>query len=392
MSWAEVPRPDAEADADKAGQTGSALTRDTAAGLGRSPQNRPTGNSAKELIGHLPGFVFRAAHDGQRLRFLYASPNCMELWGQSADHLNASAGGFADQIHAQDRDAFQAALQLGIDTGLWNWDGRIHTPHGLKWVNVRARVLRGEGALPESVGIMLNVSRLHQREMDLLDRSVALRDMATRLEAVREQERARLARNLHDDLGQVLTAMKMDIGSLRQATRAGDTDRLTELLGTLDRMVDLASDAGRRVAAELRPGVLDLGVEAALRWLTGSFAQRYGIAVTCDVDVAEPVDALVCAEVFRIAQEALTNIARHASARHAWLRLVRIDGQLQLDVEDDGRGMPEQEPAVAQRPTFGLRGMQERADLLGGDMVTSRSVHGGLHLQVRLPDKDVVHA
>lgn len=335
-----------------------------------------------DLIEELPGFVFRLRHEGVALRFDFASANCLAVVGLSAEVLRASANDFLAMIEAQDLAAFHAGLQASAATGFWNWEGRLQTPHGQKWVNVRART-RSLGALAvEAVGIMLNVTQSHLRESQLLNLSTDLRQIASHLESVREAERARMARDLHDDLGQVLTALQMDVALLRRQVGAGQAQ---ELFGNVDKLIQAAAEAGRRVAAELRPSVLDLGLKAALRWMAEQHARRYGIRVHTELSDCGTTDELIATELFRVAQEGLTNVARHAHARQAWVRCSdRGGGRACISVEDDGVGYAPQ-AVPGSRPSLGLRGMRERAAVFGGSFQLDQSPHGGVRVMVCLP-------
>lgn len=340
------------------------------------------------LIDSLPGFVFVLRHRGGLLTFRYASSGCMPLCGLDPGDLLASAEPLLRLIDPHDLPAFHSTLQASVTSGFWNWEGRLQTASGRKWVNVRARTRTLDPLTAESTGIMLNVTQSHLRESHLLDLSVDLRHIASHLESVREAERARMARDLHDDLGQILTALQMDLALLR---RQADPARSGALFDNVDRLIRAASDAGRRVAAELRPNVLDLGLEAALRWLAEQYSGRYGIEVRVEFASGADISELIAAEFFRIAQEALTNVVRHAHAHRAWIRCGDAEGhQVCLAVEDDGRGYAVPDRAAA-RPSLGLRGMRERAAVFGGTFELDRSPHGGVRVRVCLPPRGAEH-
>ncbi|WP_079420499.1 PAS domain-containing sensor histidine kinase [Thiomonas intermedia] len=335
-----------------------------------------------ELVDQLPGFVFRLRHGGDPLQCDFASANCHEVCGLPIGELRDLAQRIIDRIDPQDLAPFHASLQASVASGFWNWEGRLHTQHGLKWVNVRARTRSLDALTAESTGIMLNVTHSHQRESQLLTLSSDLRQVASHLESVREAERARMARDLHDDLGQVLTALQMDVALLRRQFGASDS---TDLFGNVDKLIRTAAEAGRRVAAELRPSVLDLGLKAALRWMAEQYAKRYDLRVITDLSYLCEVDDLIATELFRIAQEGLTNVARHAKARQAWVRCVDAQGgQICISVEDDGLGYTPQH-ASPSRPSLGLRGMRERAAVFGGSFQLDASPHGGARVRVCMP-------
>jgi PAS domain S-box-containing protein len=192
-----------------------------------------------------------------------------------------------------------------------------------------------------------------------------LRALATKLESVREEERTQIARELHDQLGQALTAMKFDLASLTD--RLGKKDAtLAKNVKTVTAQMDGMIKTVRRIATELRSGMLDdFGLAASIEWQACDFEKRTGIV--CDVSVpAEdlPLTRAQSVELFRIFQEALTNVARHSKAQHIEVKLATTPEVLTLQVHDDGRGIQAQE--IVGLHSLGLLGMRERANRLGG--------------------------
>lgn len=201
-------------------------------------------------------------------------------------------------------------------------------------------------------------------EARVLESERNLKALSDRLIAVQEEERRRIAREVHDDLGQLLTALKMDIGGLIEASRPGTVPE--PLRERIRRTLDQTVESVQRISAELRPAVLDdLGLIEAIEAEGRLFEERTGIECDLSLDPIEirPSRALESA-IFRIAQEALTNVARHADATRVELRLRSRSGRVLVDIRDDGRGISEAEshgPA-----SLGLIGMRERAAILGG--------------------------
>jgi signal transduction histidine kinase len=182
---------------------------------------------------------------------------------------------------------------------------------------------------------------------------------------VREEERTRIAREVHDELGQALTSCKLDLSLLANKlpkNLAPLKDKAKALSGHIDATIQTV----RRIATELRPGILDhLGLIAALEWQANEFQTRTGIK--CDVrsDLHEPaLTADLATTFFRIFQETLTNVIRHAGATHVMVHLKEAAGRIILEVKDNGRGIPPDE--IANPRSMGLLGMKERAALLGG--------------------------
>jgi signal transduction histidine kinase len=194
-----------------------------------------------------------------------------------------------------------------------------------------------------------------------------------------EKERKAVARELHDELGQLLTALRMDSVWLRD--RLKDTDaKASERALTMCTLIDKTIDGVRSMAIRLRPGVLDtLGLVDALEWLTSDFEKRTSITCFFNLAPAPDIKDTLATAAYRIAQEALTNIARHAGAGRVDVSLGVEDGVLSLVVSDDGRGFDLQH--LAESEGLGLAGMRERASLAGGSLeVQSRQ---GMGTQVR---------
>jgi PAS domain S-box-containing protein len=206
--------------------------------------------------------------------------------------------------------------------------------------------------------------------------------LPARMESVREDERTGIAREIHDELGQALTALKMDIAWV--ARRVRDADDVTSKLGEMTELADQVIQSVRRISAELRPGILDdLGLSAAIEWQADEFAARHGIACTVRSKLGElRLDRGLATAVFRIFQEALTNIARHASATQVDVHLRLERGQLRLDVEDDGVGLTD---AAHRNGGLGLLGMRERARRLGGDCTITRRTGRGTAVSLIVP-------
>ena len=197
-----------------------------------------------------------------------------------------------------------------------------------------------------------------------------LRALATQVERVREEERRTLAREIHDQLGQPLIGLKMDLAWLRNnLPPAIEPDPL--LSATMDSMVDLTDRSiqeVRRLITQLRPPVLDnLGLEAAIEWQVGDLKQRTGIAGEFVSSLKGlTLDPNLATALFRILQEALTNVARHALATHIKIRLGQSNGALLLEIEDNGRGITASELEDSQ--SFGIIGMRERALVFGREV------------------------
>ncbi|WP_181145931.1 PAS domain-containing sensor histidine kinase [Burkholderia multivorans] len=217
-----------------------------------------------------------------------------------------------------------------------------------------------------------------------------LRELSANLQNVREEEKTRIARELHDDLGQQLTALKMDLSVVEQRLRAPahaapDATVLAHLQG-MRKLIDATVASVRRIAADLRPVMLDdLGLVPAIEWLANDFTNRYGIDVERHVETGGiAFTSAGATTLFRIVQEALTNVARHADATRVALRLDVEDGFCVLRVADNGHGAPPGGPAHEDK-SFGLIGIRERAHMLGGTVTIDTAPARGFSITVALP-------
>jgi two-component system sensor histidine kinase UhpB len=228
----------------------------------------------------------------------------------------------------------------------------------------------------------IEVEELTRTFNEMLDRLEAeRRESATRALRAQEAERLRVARGLHDEVGQVLTGVLLQLDSLDKAdrvTRAGDIEETK-------RSIRGALEEVRRIARELRPEMLEhLGLVSALTELSRKFADQSGLRVSRRfADDLPPLSEEVEIAVYRVAQESLTNIARHADASRVEIELESGPGSVVLRVADDGRGLPDA-PIRANGHT-GLRGMRERALLVGGALAVKRSSEGGVEVRLEVP-------
>ncbi len=211
-----------------------------------------------------------------------------------------------------------------------------------------------------------------QAEEQLQHSHEQLRALAAHLQSIREEERGRIAREIHDELGQALTALKMDLVWIKKKLSTGNERSsralLTNKLHTMSMLVDSTIHSVRRIATELRPGLLDdLGLVPALEWQAREFQTHTGIRyrfLSCREEIALEEDRAVA--IFRIFQEALTNVVRHSQATMVEISLQEEAGGLMLEIKDNGRGIPESK--ITDTKSIGLIGMRERALLLGGNL------------------------
>jgi signal transduction histidine kinase len=210
-----------------------------------------------------------------------------------------------------------------------------------------------------------------------------LRDLSAHLQNIREEERIHIAREMHDELGQLLTGFKMDVSWLNKKLTANDDPLIQEKLSEMVMIIDEAVKFVRRIAAELRPGILDdLGLIPALDWHSKEFEKRFKIPVEFSYDQEElKTTPGIATGLFRMYQESLTNVARHSEAKRVTSRIEIRSNEIQLSIKDDGKGFNTSQESK----TLGLLGMRERAAMIGGHLEIKSTPGRGTHVLIRVP-------
>jgi len=348
---------------------------------------RTQATDLRAVFAHLPGMAFQVLRqaDGS-VTLPYVSAQSAQLLGIKAASLRARPERFAELIHAADKPDYLARLaEAGSVPMSFNWEGRIHIEawQDVKWVNLRVRRRdTPEGALWD--GIMLNVTQSREAEAEIRRQRTQLAALTAHVETVKEQERLNLAREVHDDLGGNLTAIKIGLSWLLRHL-PDDSHALVKRTAYLDNVVDQTIEATHRIAANLRPPVLDFGIVSAIEWQIRRFGHTTGIACSLDAPAeAIPLAADAAIAVFRIVQEALTNVAKHAQATRARVSLALDAGTLVATVTDNGRGVQAGTPRNGSHG-FGVLGMTERAAALGGELTVAPAPRRGTRVTLRVP-------
>lgn len=233
------------------------------------------------------------------------------------------------------------------------------------------------------VGTLVDMTEQKRSEEQLKRSQQDLRALASRLQGAHEEEKTQIAREIHDELGQTLTGIKFELARMGKA--GDDKQKLHTQIESINRLVDDAIQTVRRIASELRPGVLDeLGLAAAIEWQAGDFEKRTGIPCKVQLPSDElDLDLDRSTAVFRVFQETLTNVLRHARATRVEVTLKRENGSVLLEVQDNGDGIADS--AIENSQSIGLLGMRERVTSFGGEFRISGSCGKGTRVTVRLP-------
>jgi two-component system, NarL family, sensor histidine kinase UhpB len=341
----------------------------------------------RAIVSNTPGLVYQflQKRDGS-VSFPYLSEGCHALLGITAARLRANPSLLLELILPEDRDSYLGTMEASAATmRAWNWEGRIWIEKwkDVKWINLRStpRALPGEGVQWE--GIMTNITHSKLLETALKTSRQQLAELSSHVETVKEKERTRIAREIHDDLGGNLTAIKMAIALVKRRLPPEDT-ALAERTGYVDTLIDRTIESIHRISIDLRPSVLDCGIVAAIDWQAKEFEKQVGIPCefSCNEEYID-LHADQATALFRIFQETLTNIGKHANATRVKVRLLSDKRNVQLKVGDDGRGIAATDRLKAK--SFGIRGMVERANALGGNLSVSRASGGGTNVALKLP-------
>lgn len=289
----------------------------------------------------------------------------------------------------RDRDELAArALQgiIGVIQGTlprFYLEYPCHAPDAQRWFTMHVSPFRRAGS-PGAVVAHENITDRKESEDRIRELADALRRLSSHLDDTREEERGHLAREIHDELGQALTALKMDVTELR-GHGASLPERARDRLTIMSALIDQTSRTVQRLTGELRPPMLDeLGLHAAVTWYIQDFEERFSIACTrTRFDDPPPTDRKRATALYRILQESLTNVARHANAEEIEIAFSYDDGQVTLQVQDDGKGITDEE--IRKPNSHGILGMRERVEAYGGTLRISGRAGGGTAVHVTLP-------
>ena len=338
--------------------------------------------------------VFETAADGMRIvdrdfRVLRANDTFAELVGLSKDEI---IGRKCSEVFRGDRcDTPGCPLTRVLDGDLYvEYDADKVRSDGVSVPCIVSATpfRRPDGTIVGIVEDFKDISERKRAERGLKETGERLRELAAHLQSIREEERSRIAREIHDELGQVLTALSLDARWLykRLPEERGDLQEKARKMGEL---ITATVSSVSRICSELRPAILDdVGLSAAIEWQAGEFSSRTGIA--CSIETKPPQIKLseeLSVAIFRIFQETLTNIVRHAKATEVDVALRLTPHEFSMRVSDDGIGMEHSEPHKMN--SFGLLGVKERVRGFGGEMTVRTGDLGGACLDIVIPDPDL---
>jgi PAS domain S-box-containing protein len=355
--------------------------------LGRRIHMEPeTVQASRQIVNHVSEAIISA---DQSNTIVMANPAAAALFGTSVERMVGSPLGHyiegpAEGAAAEPVDYFRPGSGRA---------GRRATDYTVTGVRIdgerfpiEGSVSRANAGAPFYTVVMRDVSERRRVQEKLSRSNDQLRQLSAALQTIREEERTHIARELHDDLGQLLASLRMDLTLLQKADGTpGESLRL--MRGMEDNLLTAITSL-RRIATNLRPRALDEGgLYFALQGLRDDFIERYAIPTTLLADEAElRLDDAASTAIFRIVQEALTNIARHADATRVMMNLFRLNSDLLITIRDDGRGIRPEDMEKAE--SLGLIGMRERVWAMKGEISIGADEPQGTRIDIVLPLHD----
>jgi PAS domain S-box-containing protein len=342
----------------------------------------------RQLNLHLDNSPLAVVEADREFRIIRWTGTAQQIFGWTAAEMMGKHLADLFWVYDEDRSAVErimSDMQQGQNFSNIHRNRNIHKDGSIvqcEWYNTAT--YDPSGQLVSVLSQALDVTERNQARRELEQSREQLRALSQYLQSVREEERTFMAREIHDELGQALTATKMDLTWISKHLSPKQT-LLAEKIAILSNLIDATIQTVRRVATELRPGMLDdLGLVPALEWQIQEFSRRTGIRYQLDLgEDLRPLERDVVTVLFRIFQETLTNITRHAQATEVKVRLIDAPDQVTLIIQDNGRGI--QSAEMNNPRSLGLLGMRERALSVGGTLTIQGALQEGTCVTVSVP-------
>lgn len=320
------------------------------------------------------------------ISFVYLSDSCKQLLGLPKNMLMEQPDLFFNIMLREDLARFcMMASQSEESMQVLNWEGRIWVEEwgDFKWLNLRATPRRIHGGVTQWGGVMTNITQSMKEKLEVIESREQLAKISIQLDYVKEEERKRISREIHDDIGGNLTAIKIGINGLQ--LKLDDHQKvLKDKALYLLSIVDATFEAVHKIVSDLRPDILELGIVEALSWQTKEFEKRMDISCHFSSNKEEiTLDSNQEVALYRICQEAFSNISKYAQAKHVSVILNCLPEHIMMQIEDDGLGMQPSERF--KENSFGIKGMSERVVALDGDFNIDSDPKKGTTITMKLP-------
>jgi len=316
-------------------------------------------------------------------RFQYVSPSYCEMFGKKEEELLGQT--FISLVHKRGQEvAAKVIKNLYHPPYTCYIEQQALTKDGWRWLAWAIRsILDKKNNMRAIVGVGRDITDRKRVDEALRNSQQQLRNLTAHLHSAREEERARIARAIHDELGQTLTALKMDLSWLSKRFPK-DQKSFLEKTESMSKLVDMTVKTMRRISTELRPGILDdLGLISAIEWQTEEFQKHTGIKVEIKLDKEIVVSKALSTTIFRILQEALTNVARHSKAKKVKVSFIKKKNDLVLKIDDNGVGITKKQ--IHDSKSLGLIGMRERVYPYNGNVEIKGMKGKGTTVTVSIP-------
>lgn len=358
-------------------------------------------NTLHTFLDSLPGMACQIRLDKHgELHLPYVSEGSLDLLGLMPREVEKTPQLLLGRLHDDDKAEFHASMLLSMTQATaWNWEGRFVLPdtQEIKWLNLRASHHKTNSQGTFWKGFIVNITQNKLAENEIKLSRQRLRELSSHIETIKEEERTRIAREIHDEIGVLLTALRMDLAWLKQRLPA-DLHALHEKTQDMTQLLDTAGKSVNNLVHSLRPGFLDcFGIVAAIEIEAGEFTKRTGIPCKIsksseDIEVSDEQSITL----FRVFQETLNNIMKHANAKQVKVQIISDKGCcefnqkqscIELIVRDNGCGFDD---VARNKPrSFGLRGIQERIGQLGGKVKISSKPGKGTKIAVCMPTEHI---
>lgn len=344
------------------------------------------------LSENAPDMIF--SQDIKTLGYNYVNSSSVKLTGYFPEDYYNKPGLLKSLVDMEWKEQYDFSMKLVLSASKpIPFEFMINHKNGNKiWLNQRSIVVRNNKNEPVSIeAILTDVTERKNYETKLEETTLKLRALSSYQQKVREEERLNIAREIHDQLGQDLTVLKMDLSMLNKQTiknQNNKSDNNGGITGELKKMssyIDVIINKVRKISTELRPDILDkLGLVEAIAWHSDEFAKRTKIKCTCNlVDGEIQLNPEKSISIFRLFQETLTNAARHSGATEIIIDLTTQNGWMVLRINDNGRGITESE--IEKSTSLGILGMRERILILGGILNIKGEKNIGTIIDVKIP-------